>query len=67
MCIYMHVGDTDTGWVNPMLQQASTFRAKGYKARFTIERNEGHVIGALVGPGSARLFAEIDESRRECP
>ena len=67
MCIYMHVGDTDTGWVNPMQQQASTFRAKGYKVRFTIERNEGHVIGALVGPGSARLFAEIDESRRECP
>jgi predicted peptidase len=67
MCIYMHVGDMDSAWVSPMQQQASMFRAKGYNLHLTIEKNEGHVIGALVGPGSARLFAEIEESRQTCP
>src|SRR5438477_10075698 len=35
MCIYMHVGELDSGWVNQMRQQASMFRAKGYKVTFT--------------------------------
>ena len=66
MCIYMHVGELDSGWVNQMQQQASMFRAKGYKVTFTIEKNEGHVMRTLAGPGSARLFNQIEEARQGC-
>jgi len=63
MCIYMHVGELDSGWVAEVQQQASMFRAKGYKVTFTIEKNEGHVMRTLAGPASARLFNQIEECR----
>jgi hypothetical protein len=66
MCIYMHVGELDTGWLQDMRQQASTFRAKGLNVHFTVERGEGHVMRTLAGPGSARLFKEIEEARHGC-
>jgi predicted peptidase len=66
MCIYMHVGEFDGGWVAPMQEQESTLRGRGYSVRLTIEKNEGHVIGALNGSGSARLFNQIEEARDGC-
>jgi predicted peptidase len=66
MCIYMHVGEFDTGWLDDMQQQASMFRSKGYNVHFTIEKNEGHVMRTLAGPGSARLFTQIDQARQGC-
>jgi pimeloyl-ACP methyl ester carboxylesterase len=66
MCIYMHVGELDSGWVSEVQQQASMFRAKGYKVTSTIEKNEGHVMRTLAGPGSARLFNDIEEARQGC-
>jgi len=66
MCIHMHVGELDSGWVGEVQQQASMFRAKGYKVIFTVEKNEGHVMRTLAGPGSARLFNEIEEARQGC-
>jgi predicted peptidase len=66
MCIYMHVGELDPGWLEDMGQQASMFRAKGLTVHFTIEKGEGHVMRTLAGPGSARLFKEIEEARRGC-
>jgi predicted peptidase len=67
MCIYMHVGELDSGWVEQVQEQESLFRAKGLKVRFTIEKNEGHVMRTLAGPGSARLYAQIEEARQGCP
>jgi predicted esterase len=66
LCIYMHVGEFDTDWVEQMQQQASMFRSKGYSVHFTIEKGEGHVMRTLAGERSARLFNEIEESRQGC-
>ena len=66
MCIYMHVGELDTGWLAQMQQQAMMFRSKGYTVRFTVEKGESHVMRTLMGPASARLYTQIEESRRGC-
>ena len=66
LCIYMHVGEFDTGWLDQMQQQASLFRRKGYSVDFTIEKGEGHVMRTLAGERSAQLFNEIEESRHDC-
>jgi poly(3-hydroxybutyrate) depolymerase len=66
MCINMHVGELDSGWVREMKDQAAQFRAKGFTVRFTIEKGESHVLGTLQGPGAARLFDQIEEARQGC-
>ena len=66
MCIYMHAGELDRGWVEPMQQQAAALRAKGYTVRFTVEKGEGHVIGGLTGSGPARLFNQIEDAQKGC-
>jgi predicted peptidase len=66
LCIYMHVGEFDTDWVDQMQQQASMFRSKGYSVHFTIEKGEGHVMRTLAGERSARLFKEIEDSPQGC-
>lgn len=66
MCINMHVGELDSGWVEEMKNQAAQFRARGFTVRFTIEKGESHVLGTLQGSGSARLFDQIEEARQGC-
>jgi poly(3-hydroxybutyrate) depolymerase len=66
MCINMHVGEFDSGWVQEMKNQAAQFRAKGYTVRFTIEKGENHVLSTLQGSGAARLFDQIEEARQGC-
>jgi poly(3-hydroxybutyrate) depolymerase len=63
MCVHMHVGELDTGWLSTMQKQAADLRAAGIDARFSVERGEQHVIRALTGEGAARLFDEIE---RDC-
>jgi poly(3-hydroxybutyrate) depolymerase len=60
MCINMHVGELDSGWLVAMQQQASEFRAKGMQVKFTVEKGQSHVIRTLTGDGAARLFDEIE-------
>ena len=60
LCIHMHVGELDPDWRRNMETQAAEFRAEGYDVHLTIEKGEGHVINALTGEGSARLFDEIE-------
>ncbi len=60
MCINMHVGEFDTGWLTTMEKQASELRAKGFTVKFTVEAGQSHVIGTLTGDGSARLFTGIE-------
>lgn len=66
MCIFMHVGEFDTDWVEQVQEQASLFRSKRYTVRFTIEKNEGHVMRTLAGPGSARLFQQMEQAAHGC-
>jgi len=66
MCINMHVGQLDSGWLDTMQKQSVMFRAKGLKVRFTIERGQGHVMTTLEGAGAARLFDQFDEASHGC-
>src|SRR5215813_14076941 len=66
MCIYMYVGEFDSDWVQQVQQQTAMFRAKGYSVHSSIEKGEGHVMRTLAGPGSARLYKELDESSHGC-
>ena len=66
LCIYMYVGELDSDWREQMQQQASMLRGKGYTVRFTVEKNQGHVMSTLTGAGSARLFQQIEEARQGC-
>jgi poly(3-hydroxybutyrate) depolymerase len=66
MCIYMHVGERDSGWVQQMEDQAAQFRARGFNVRFMVEKGESHVIGGLQGTGAGRLFDQIEEAHQGC-
>ena len=66
MCVNMHVGELDSGWLDTMQKQSMMFRDKGMKVRFTIERGQGHVMTTLEGAGAARLFDQFDEAARGC-
>ncbi|PWU06411.1 MAG: hypothetical protein C5B51_12535 [Terriglobia bacterium] len=66
MCINMHVGELDTGWLEDMQRQAAQLRAKGYTVQLTVEKGQSHVIGTLSGEGAARLFQEIEQASRGC-
>jgi predicted esterase len=66
MCVNMHVGELDQGWLDTMQKQSMMFREKGMKVRFTIEKGQGHVMTTLEGAGAARLFDQFDEAARGC-
>jgi predicted peptidase len=66
MCVNMHVGELDTGWLEDMQQQASQFKAKGMTVRMTVEKGQSHVIRTLTGDGAARLFEEIEQTAKGC-
>src|SRR5262245_28095863 len=66
MCIYMHVGEFDTDWLQQMQEQAAMFKSKGYSVHFTVERGEGHVMRTLAYDRSTRLFDELEASGHGC-
>ena len=66
MCVNMHVGELDTGWLEDMQQQASQFKAKGMTVHMTVEKGQSHVIRTLTGDGAARLFEEIEQTSKGC-
>jgi predicted peptidase len=66
MCINMHVGELDTGWLASMKTQSEQLRAQGFTVRFTVEKGESHVLSTLTGPGAARLFNQFEEARMGC-
>ena len=63
MCIFMHVGELDSGWREDMQKQSERFRAKGYKVKFSVEKGQSHVLATLTGPGAARLFDQIESCK----
>jgi len=62
MCIFMHVGDRDTGWRSAMEKQSKELAAKGFSVRFGVEKNEDHVIRAA--DLAAHMLDEIESCRR---
>jgi poly(3-hydroxybutyrate) depolymerase len=63
MCLFMHVGDQDTGWLNAMQRQADSLRQQGYRIRYTVERNQVHRLRAAEIDLPARLFDQIESCR----
>ncbi len=62
MCIFMHVGDRDSGWRSGMQEQAQMLRAKGLRIQYTVENAQDHVIRSeTLGP---RMFDEIESCTR---
>jgi poly(3-hydroxybutyrate) depolymerase len=66
LCIYMHVGENDSGWRQPVKDQSEMLRQKGFKVHFTIEPGQEHSLETLAGTGSKRLFDQMEEAARTC-
>jgi hypothetical protein len=66
MCIFMHVGERDTPWLNVMRRQSESFRGKGLRVRFVIEKGQEHLITTLTESGSSRLFDQLEEAAKGC-
>lgn len=64
MCLFMHVGDQDGGWLRQMQEQAEHLRRDGFKIRFTIEKNQVHRLRAQEINLSPRLFDQIESCGR---
>lgn len=60
MCLFMHVGDQDAGWMAEMQRQTEELKKKGFKARITVEKNQVHRLKAAEIDLSNRLFEEIE-------
>ena len=60
LCLFMHVGDQDSGWRGAMQQQAEALRRQGFKIRFSVEKNQVHRLKAQELNLSARLFDQIE-------
>jgi poly(3-hydroxybutyrate) depolymerase len=65
MCIYMYVGELDSGWREDMEQQSTLFRKQGMSVQFSVEKGQEHSIETLTGAGSARLFQGLDAAARK--
>ena len=66
MCVNMHVGERDAGWLEEMKQQSTAFRGQGMTVRFTVEPGQEHRLDTLSGAGAARLFNQFEEARKGC-
>jgi len=63
MCVFMHVGDRDSGWMPAMEEQAAELLRQGFRIRITVEKNQVHRLKAAEINLSARLFDEIESCK----
>lgn len=63
MCVFMHVGDLDQGWMPAMREQAASLKSAGYRVKITIEKGQGHRLRAREIDLSPRLFDEIESCK----
>jgi len=59
-CLFMHVGDRDSGWMPAMQDQAKDLSSRGFRIRITVEKNQVHRLKAQEIDLSRRLFEEIE-------
>jgi poly(3-hydroxybutyrate) depolymerase len=65
MCVNMFVGELDSRWVTRVQEQAAQLRQQGLTVQFSIEKDQGHVMGTLEGAGAGRLFDQFEQARRQ--
>jgi len=63
MCIFLHVGQRDSGWETEMRVQTEQFQKRGLRVRFQIEPNQDHLIQTLQGTGVRRLFEQFESCK----
>ena len=66
LCLYLHVGELDTGWLAGMQLMYYQFRDAGLKVHFTVEKGQHHRIETFENEGAARLFDQFEEARKGC-
>ncbi len=66
LCIYMHVGDGDPGWLSGMQSQYQSLRGRGYKIRFQIEKGHVHRLDTKRDNLANRLFDELEAAVKGC-
>jgi len=64
MCLFMHVGDMDPGWKDPMERQAKGFASRGYRIRIAVEKNQIHRLKAAELDLPRRLLDQIESCGR---
>jgi poly(3-hydroxybutyrate) depolymerase len=60
MCLFMHVGDQDSGWMGAMQEQAASLLKQGFKIKIAVEKNQIHRLRAAEINLSPRLFDQIE-------
>jgi poly(3-hydroxybutyrate) depolymerase len=63
-CLFMHVGDQDSGWMPAMQEQAKDLATRGFTIRISVEKNQVHRLKAQEIDLSRRLFDEIESCGR---
>jgi len=63
VCLFMHVGERDSGWMQAMDDQARDLKRQGYRISITVEPNQVHRIKAAEVNLSPRLFNEIESCK----
>jgi poly(3-hydroxybutyrate) depolymerase len=63
MCIFMHVGDRDDGWMPEMKKQAEELKKQGFKIQIAVEKNQVHRLKAQEINLSPRLLDEIESCK----
>ncbi len=63
LCIHMHVGDQDDGWLSAMEDQAERMSQKGYDISLSVEKNQIHRLKAQEIDLSRRLFDQIENCK----
>lgn len=63
MCVFMHVGDRDSGWMPAMQEQAAALKRQGFRIQIAVEKNQVHRLKAAEINLSARLFDEIESCK----
>lgn len=66
LCIYMHVGDGDPGWLSGMQSQYQSLRGRGYKIQFQIEKGHVHRLDTKRDNLANRLFDELEAAVKGC-
>jgi poly(3-hydroxybutyrate) depolymerase len=66
LCIYMHVGERDTDWIETMMWQAQEFTEAGAEVGFWVEPRQDHVMDSVAGTGARRLFQHFEDAENGC-
>ena len=60
LCVFMHVGDRDSGWMSVMQRQAENMEQQGFRIRYTVEKDQVHRLRSNEIGLSERMFDQLE-------